>query len=66
MPLLVEVDRELRQVFSSGEGDGRDILHKLLQTPGRISGMSEGMVRGLLRMSGTGEVPYVPDNGRSG
>jgi hypothetical protein len=51
-PLLVEMERQLRQVFSEGEGDGRDILCELLRIPGRISSLPEHMARGVLRMPG--------------
>jgi hypothetical protein len=56
------MDRELRKVLNSGQGDGRDILRELLRIAGRVSSLPEGMARGVLRMSGAGEVPHVPDN----
>ena len=58
-PLLVEMDRKLREVLSSGEGDGRDLLFKLLRLPGRLSSVSEDVARGVLRMPGTRKVPDV-------
>jgi hypothetical protein len=61
-PLLVDMDRELREVLRSGEGDGRDILRKLLRLPGRLSGVSESVARGMLRMPRAGEVPDVPND----
>jgi hypothetical protein len=61
-PLLVDMDRKLREVLSSGEGDGRDILRQLLRVPGRISGVQEGVARGMLRMPGAGEVPNVSNH----
>ena len=63
-PLLVELEGSVRQVLSSGEGDGRDILRKLLRIPGRLSGVSEGVARGVLRMPGNPEVPDVPGDRR--
>ena len=60
--LLVEMEGGVRKVLSSSEGDGRDILRKLLRVPGRVSGVSEGVARGLLRMPGDGKVPNVPGN----
>ena len=63
-PLLVEMDRELRQVLESGEGDGGHILCELLRIPGRISGLSEGVARGVLRMPRGGKVSDVSDHGR--
>jgi hypothetical protein len=55
-PLLVELERELRQVLSSGEEDGGNILRKLLRTPRQLAGVSEGMARRMLRMPWAGEV----------
>ena len=59
-PLLVDLDRRLRRMHESGEGDGRDILRELLRIPGRISSVSEGVARGLLHLPRHGEVPDVP------
>ena len=56
-PLLVELARDLREVFASGEGDGRDILRKLLRVPGRIQSVSQRVARGVLHLPGTGTVP---------
>jgi hypothetical protein len=61
-PLLVDLDRKLREVLSSGSGDGRDILRELLRTPGRISSVSECVARGLLHLPRGGEVPNVSDH----
>ena len=61
MPLLVELERELRQVLSSGEEDGGNILRKLLRTPRQLAGMSEGMARRMLRMPRAGEVSCEED-----
>ena len=56
-PLLVELARDLREVFASGEGDGRDILRKLLRVPGRIQSVSQRVARGVLHLPRTGTVP---------
>jgi hypothetical protein len=64
-PLLVDMDRELREVLGSGEGDGRNILRQLLRLPGRLSSVSESVARGMIRMPRAGEIPNVPNNGRS-
>jgi len=61
--VLVDMDRELRQVLASGESDGRDLLRKLLRIPGRVSSLPEDMARGVLRMPGKGKVPDVPSDG---
>ena len=55
-PLLVGLARDMQEVFSSGEGDGRDILRKLLRVQGRVNSLSERLARGVLRMPGSGEV----------
>ena len=49
-PLLVDMEGQLRQMLSSGEGDGGHILRKLFQIPGRLCSVSEDMARGVLRM----------------
>ena len=48
--------RDMQEVFSSGEGVGRDILRKLLRVQGRVNSLSERLARGVLRMPGSGEV----------
>jgi hypothetical protein len=63
-PLLVEMERNMREVLSTGESDGGDILRELLRLAGRISSVSESVAQGLLRMPRKGQVPDVPDDGR--
>jgi hypothetical protein len=60
MPLLVDMDRRLRKVQGTGESDGRDILRKLLRIPGRLSGVSESVARGVLLLPRDREVSHVP------
>jgi hypothetical protein len=48
MLLLVDLDRQLCQVLCSREGDGGDILHKLLQTPRQLASMSEDVACWIL------------------
>ena len=55
-PLLVELARDLRELLSSGDGDGRDILRKLLRVPRRGQSVSKGVVRGMLHLPGTRSV----------
>ncbi len=62
MPLLVDMDKKLHEVLSSGLGDGRDILRKLLRMPGRISSVLESVARGLLRLPRGGEIPNVSNH----
>ena len=47
-PLLVELEGQLRQVLSSREEDGGNILRQLLRTPRQVASMSEGVARKLL------------------
>ncbi len=47
-PLLVELERQLRQVLSSGAEDGGDILRKLLQTLWQLASMSESVACKML------------------
>ena len=58
-PLLVDMERELRQVLSTGKGDGQDILRELLRTPSRLASVSEHVARGVLRMPGDWNLPNV-------
>ena len=51
-PLLVGLEREMRRVQSTREADGRDILCKLLRTPGRLAAVSEDVARRMLQMPG--------------
>jgi hypothetical protein len=57
------MERILRQVLSSGEADGWDILRQLLQIPRELACMPEEVARRMLRMSGEGKVPAEDDNG---
>jgi len=45
IPLLVDMERQLRQVLASGKGDGGDILRKLLRTSRKLASVSESMAR---------------------
>ena len=65
-PLLVELDGRMREVLRTGEGDERDLLRELLRIPGRVSGVSADVARGMLRLPRCGEVPHVSGNGRGG
>ena len=49
-PLLVEMGRDLREVFDKGESDGGDILRKLLSLPRIVAPMSERMACGVLHV----------------
>ena len=56
-PLLAELARDLREVLASGEGDGQDILRKLLQIPGRVQSVSKCVTCGVLHLPGISAVP---------
>jgi len=49
-PLLVEMARDLHEVFTEGRGDGRDILRKLLNLPQRLDSVSSSVASGVLHM----------------
>ena len=51
-PLLVEYGITLRRMLPDREGDGRDVLRKLLNLPRRISNLSGSVARGVLHMHG--------------
>ena len=61
MLLLVELERQLRQVLCANEEDGGDILRKLLQTLWQLASMKEGVAHKMLQRSGSGEVPNPKD-----
>ena len=63
MPLLVKLERQLRQVLRAGEEEGGDILRKLLRTSRQLASVPEGVARRMLRMSGAGEVPDKENSG---
>ena len=58
-PLLVDMERELRQVLTAGKDDGRGILRELLRTPSRLASVPEHVARGVLRMPGNRSLPNV-------
>lgn len=49
-PLLVDMERQLREVLRDGDGDGRDILLQLLNLNRRLAALSKGVARAVLRM----------------
>ena len=65
-PLLVELARELREVLSTGQGNGGSILHKLLRTSRRLTGLSKRVARGVLRLPREGTVPDESTRGLQG
>ena len=63
-PVLLDMRGKLRRLLSSGEGDGRHILRKLLLLPRRLASMQDGMARILLQMPGAGDLPDASVGGR--
>ncbi len=59
IPLLVGLERSLHlhHVLSQGEGDGQDILHKLLLVPRDFASLPEGVACKMLRLSGDQKIP---------
>jgi hypothetical protein len=49
-PKLVGIERNLREMLSSGKGDTRSILRKLWLLPGRLDGLSPDVVSRLLQV----------------
>lgn len=58
-PLVVDMARQLSEMFKEGRGDGRDILLQLLNLPKRLDKVSKCVASGLLRMPRPGQVPYA-------
>jgi hypothetical protein len=56
-PILVEMGRDLRRMLKAGEGDGGDILRKLLGLSKRIATLPQHVARGVLHVPGIDEVP---------
>jgi hypothetical protein len=58
-PLLLEIGRELRGVFKTGEGDAGNILRKLTLLPRRVDALPFHLACGVLHMprSGSDEIP---------
>jgi hypothetical protein len=51
-PFLVELARDSREVLSTSQADGRDILRKLLKLPQTVAHLSERMACGVLHIPG--------------
>ncbi len=60
-PLLVGLERKLRGLPDPSNADRQDILHKLLRVPRRFASLQEDLARGMLQVSGDGEVPPSHD-----
>jgi hypothetical protein len=62
-PLLVEMERDLRRVFETGEGDAGNILRKLLHLPRRLAPLSQRVACGVLHLPWGDQVPDAGDRG---
>ena len=65
-PWSLRLERRLHEVFKTGEGDGGDILCKLLRIPGRVGAVSDDVARQLLRMPEIREIPTEDASGCGG
>ncbi len=66
-PLLVETGRDLRKVLLTGEGNGGDLLRKLVKLPGLMAPMLECMACGVLHVPwATSNISDGDDQGRNG
>ena len=63
-PLLVELERDLREMLASCKGDGRDILRQLLRVPKRVQAVQKHVARGVLHLPGKRSIPYGKTNRR--
>ena len=55
-PLVVGVERKLRRMWSTGEGDGCHCVRKFLRTAKGLASMSESMASRVLSLSGRGNL----------
>ena len=62
-PLLVEMERDLRRVFETGEGDAGNILRKLLLLPKRLASLSQRVACGVLHLPWGHQLPDARDRG---
>ncbi len=62
-PLLVEMGRDLRRVLEDSEGDGGDILWKLLGLLKWIAPLPQHVACGMLHVPRADEVPDAPRGG---
>jgi len=56
-PLLVEMERKLRTVFSTGTGDGRHLVRQLLRASRRLCTVSKRVAQGMLHVPRPGPIP---------
>ena len=57
-PLLVDMGRDLHRMCSEGGASAGHLLHKLCKLPRRLAKLSPSVARSVLRMPGSGAIPY--------
>jgi hypothetical protein len=63
MPKVVGLERRVCALFTTSEGNGRNLLRELLRIPQRVAGLSQSMARKVLQLPGEGEVPNMSNGG---
>jgi hypothetical protein len=63
MPKVVGLERRVRALFMTSEGNGRNILCELLRIPQRVAGLLQSMAHEVLQLPGEGEVPDTSNRG---
>ncbi len=66
MPLLVGMERILRQVLSLDEADGQDLLHQLLRIPRVLACVLENVACKMQRMFEERKVSIEDNDGQGG
>jgi hypothetical protein len=63
MTKVVGLERRVGALFATSEGNGRNLLCKLLQIPRRVAGLLQSMAREVLQLPGKGEVSNTSGGG---
>jgi hypothetical protein len=66
MSVLVDLERRMREVQNSNQGDGQDIFLKLLQISKKLPAMLQDMANKLLQVPGDRQIPLEVDQGCRG
>jgi hypothetical protein len=64
-PLLVEMGRNMRGLLETGEGDGRDLLQKLLLLPKWLAPLLQHLAFGVLHIPRDGQISNAGNFGQS-
>jgi hypothetical protein len=62
-PLLVEMERDVRRVLETGEGDAGNLLRKLLHLPKWLAPLLQRVACGVLHIPWGDQVPDARDRG---